>query len=181
VHRGISILLVEPGAGLTVSRDLPKLGYKDVESCELSFGDYRAPVGSLLGGVADRGFAQMMKGLGIGRIEVASRALGVARTALDDALHYAQQRESFGEAIWRHQSISNHLADMATKYTTARQLMLYAADRYHSGDRCDMEAGMAKLFASEAQRRSRSARCGSTAATAIPPNTTSSATPATHP
>jgi alkylation response protein AidB-like acyl-CoA dehydrogenase len=149
-HRGISILLVEPGDGLTVSRDLPKLGYKGVESCELSFADYRAPADSLLGGVPGRGFAQMMKGLEIGRIQVASRALGVARAALDDALRYAQQRESFGKPIWRHQSVGNYLADMATKYTAARQLALYAAQCYDSGDRCDMEAGMAKLFASEA-------------------------------
>jgi alkylation response protein AidB-like acyl-CoA dehydrogenase len=149
-RRGISILLVEPGDGLTVSRDLPKLGYKGVESCELSFADYRAPGDSLLGGVPGRGFAQMMKGLEIGRIQVASRALGVARAALDDALRYAKQRESFGTPIWRHQSIGNYLADMATKYTAARQLVLYAAQCYDSGDRCDMEAGMAKLFASEA-------------------------------
>jgi alkylation response protein AidB-like acyl-CoA dehydrogenase len=149
VHRGISILLVEPGDGFTVSRDLPKLGYKGVESCELSFADYHAPADTLLGGVEGRGFAQMMKGLEIGRIQVASRALGVARAALDDSLRYAQQRESFGKPIWRHQSVGNYLADMATKYSAARQLVLYAAERYDSGDRCDMEAGMAKLFASE--------------------------------
>jgi alkylation response protein AidB-like acyl-CoA dehydrogenase len=149
-HRGISILLVEHGAGLTVSRDLPKLGYKGVESCELSFSDYRAPASALLGGVPGEGFAQMMKGLEIGRIQVASRALGVARAALDDALAYAQQREAFGKPIWRHQSIGNYLADMATKYTAARQLVLHAAERYDAGERCDLEAGMAKLFASEA-------------------------------
>ena len=148
-HKGISILLVEPGEGFTVSRDLPKLGYKGVESCELSFADYRAPAGALLGGVEGRGFAQMMKGLEIGRIQVAARALGVGRAALDDALRYAQQRESFGKPIWQHQSVGNYLADMATKYTAARQLVLYAAERYDAGDRCDLEAGMAKLFASE--------------------------------
>jgi alkylation response protein AidB-like acyl-CoA dehydrogenase len=148
-HRGISILLVEPGDGFTVSKDLSKLGYKGVESCELSFADYHAPADALLGRVEGRGFPQMMKGLEIGRIQVASRALGVARAALDDALRYAQQRESFGKPIWRHQSVGNYLADMATKYTAARELVLYAAERYDSGDRCDMEAGMAKLFASE--------------------------------
>jgi alkylation response protein AidB-like acyl-CoA dehydrogenase len=148
-HRGISILLVEPGDGFTVSKDLPKLGYKGVESCELSFTDYRAPVDALLGAEEGRGFAQMMKGLEIGRIQVASRALGVARAALDDALRYAQQRETFGKPIWKHQSIGNYLADMATTYTAARQLVLLAAERYDAGDRCDMEAGMAKLFASE--------------------------------
>ena len=148
-HKGISILLVEHGPGLTVSRDLPKLGYKGVESCELSFDGYRAPRSAILGGEAGKGFSQMMKGLETGRIQVASRALGVATAALDDALAYAQQRESFGQPIWKHQSVGNYLADMATKLTAARQLTRYAAERYDSGERCDMEAGMAKLFASE--------------------------------
>jgi alkylation response protein AidB-like acyl-CoA dehydrogenase len=103
-HKGVSILLVEHGPGLTVSKDLPKLGYKGVESCELVFEDYRAPADAVLGGVEGHGFAQMMKGLETGRIQVASRALGVARAAFDDALAYSQQRESFGKAIWKHQS-----------------------------------------------------------------------------
>jgi alkylation response protein AidB-like acyl-CoA dehydrogenase len=149
-HRGVSILLVEHGPGLTVSRDLPKLGYKGVESCELSFDDYYAPAAALLGGEEGRGFAQMMKGLEIGRIQVASRAVGVAQAAFDDALAYAQQRTSFGQPIWRHQQISAYLADMATKLTASRQLVRFAAERYDAGERCDMEAGMAKLFASEA-------------------------------
>jgi alkylation response protein AidB-like acyl-CoA dehydrogenase len=148
-HHGVSILLVEHGRGLDVSRDLPKLGYKGVESCELSFSDYRAPATALLGGQEGHGFAQMMKGLEIGRIQVASRALGVGRAALDDGLRYAQERESFGVPIWKHQSVGNYLADMATKLTAARQLTLYAARQYDAGRRCDMEAGMAKLFASE--------------------------------
>jgi hypothetical protein len=148
-HRGISILLVEHGPGLTVSKDLPKLGYKGVESCELLFDDYQAPAGALLGEVEGQGFAQMMKGLETGRIQVASRALGVAQAALGDALKYAQERESFGKPIWQHQSIGNYLADMATKTTAARQLILHAAEKFESGQRCDMEAGMAKLFASE--------------------------------
>jgi butyryl-CoA dehydrogenase len=149
-HAGISIALVEPGPGLTVSRDLPKLGYKGVETCELSFDGYRIGASAILGGVPGKGFSQMMKGLETGRIQVASRALGVATAALEDALAYAQQRESFGQPIWKHQSIGNYLADMATQLTAARQLTLYAAQRYESGERCDMEAGMAKLFASEA-------------------------------
>ena len=148
-HKGISILLVEHGPGLTVSRDLPKLGYKGVETCELSFDGYRVPHSAILGGDAGQGFSQMMKGLETGRIQVASRALGVATAALDDALAYAQQRESFGQPIWKHQSVGNYLADMATKLTAARQLTRYAAECYDSGERCDMEAGMAKLFASE--------------------------------
>jgi alkylation response protein AidB-like acyl-CoA dehydrogenase len=148
-HRGVSILLVEHGPGLTVSRDLPKLGYKGVESCELTFDDYRVPTSALLGDDEGHGFAQMMKGLETGRIQVAARALGVGRAALDDALRYAQEREAFGKPIWQHQSIGNYLADMATKWTAARQLILYAADRFQAGERVDMEAGMAKLFASE--------------------------------
>jgi alkylation response protein AidB-like acyl-CoA dehydrogenase len=148
-HAGISIVLVEHGPGLTISRDLPKLGYKGVESCELSFDNYRIPQSAILGGTPGKGFPQMMKGLETGRIQVASRALGVATAALEDALAYAQQRESFGKPIWKHQSIGNYLADMATKLTAARQLTRYAAEKFDSGERCDMEAGMAKLFASE--------------------------------
>ena len=148
-HKGISIALVEHGPGLSVSRDLPKLGYKGVESCELSFDNYRLPATGILGGRPGEGFSQMMKGLETGRIQVAARALGVATAALEDALAYAQQRESFGRPIWKHQAVGNYLADMATKLTAARQLTRYAAERYDSGERCDMEAGMAKLFASE--------------------------------
>jgi alkylation response protein AidB-like acyl-CoA dehydrogenase len=149
-HTGMSVLLVEHGPGLTVSRDLPKLGYKGVESCELSFDDFRVPADALLGGVEGRGFAQFMKGLETGRIQVAARALGVARAALEDSLRYAQERTSFGKPIWQHQSVGNHLADMATRYTAARELVRHAAELADRGERCDLEAGMAKLFASEA-------------------------------
>jgi isovaleryl-CoA dehydrogenase len=148
-HAGISIILAEPGDGFAVSRDLPKLGYKGVESCELTFDDFRVPATALLGEREGQGFAQMMRGLEIGRIQVASRALGVGQAALDDALRYAQQREAFGKPIWKHQAIGHYLADMATKLTAARQLVLYAARCYDSGRRADLEAGMAKLFASE--------------------------------
>jgi alkylation response protein AidB-like acyl-CoA dehydrogenase len=148
-HQGMSILLVEHGPGLTVSKDLPKLGYKGVESCELLFEDHRAPAEALLGGSEGSGFPQMMSGLETGRLQVAARALGVGRAALEDALRYAQERESFGKPIWRHQSIGNYLADMATKLTAARQLTLHAAREADAGNRVDMEAGMAKLFASE--------------------------------
>ena len=149
-HTGISILLAEPGPGFSVSRDLPKLGYKGIESCELSFDGFRVPAAALLGEREGQGFAQMMRGLEIGRIQVAARAVGVGRAALEDALRYAQQRESFGKPIWQHQSVGNYLADMATKLTAARQLVLHAARRFDAGQRADMEAGMAKLFASEA-------------------------------
>jgi isovaleryl-CoA dehydrogenase len=148
-YKGMSILLVEHGPGFTVSRDLPKLGYKGVESCELVFDDFHAPSSALLGGTEGEGFAQMMRGLEIGRIQVACRALGVGRAALEDSLRYAQEREAFGKPIWQHQSVGNYLADMATKLEAARQLVLYAARCYDAGARSDMEAGMAKLFASE--------------------------------
>jgi alkylation response protein AidB-like acyl-CoA dehydrogenase len=148
-HRGISILLVEPGQ-VEVSRDLPKLGYRGVESCELSFAGSRVPADALLGGEEGRGFAQFMAGLELGRVQVAARAVGVAQAALDDALAYAQQRETFGKPIWQHQSVGNLLADMATRVRAARLLTLDAADSIDAGRRSDLEAGMAKLFASEA-------------------------------
>jgi len=148
-HSGISVLLVEKVPGVEVSKDLPKLGYKGVESCELSFADARVDADAVLGGVEGQGFAQMMRGLEIGRIQVAARATGVARAAFDDSLRYAQERESFGKPIWKHQSVGNLLADMGTKITAARTLLLHAARAYDSGDRSDMEAGMAKLFCSE--------------------------------
>jgi alkylation response protein AidB-like acyl-CoA dehydrogenase len=148
-HKGISILLVEKVPGLTVARDLPKLGYRGIESCELHFDDCVVAADAVLGGEEGHGFAQMMHGLEIGRIQVAARAIGVARAAFDDSLAYAQQRSTFGKPIIEHQSISNYLADMATNVLAARQLNLLAAARVDEGRRADMEAGMAKLFASE--------------------------------
>jgi alkylation response protein AidB-like acyl-CoA dehydrogenase len=148
-HAGISILLVEPGQ-VEVSRDLPKLGYKGVESCELAFAGSRVPASALLGGAEGHGFAQFMAGLELGRVQVAARAVGVAQAALDDALAYAQQRETFGKPIWEHQSVGNLLADMATKVHAARLLVLDAAAGIDDGRRSDLEAGMAKLYASEA-------------------------------
>lgn len=149
-HHGVSILLVEKVPGFSISKDLPKLGYKGVEACELNFTDCRVPADALLGSVEGQGFAQMMKGLEVGRLQVAARATGVARAAFDDALSYAQDRQSFGKPIWEHQSVGNLLADMGTKLYAARSLLLDAAQKFDSGERCDMEAGMAKLFASEA-------------------------------
>jgi len=148
-HRGISVLLVEHGPGLSVSKDLKKLGYKGVEACELVFENMRVPADAVLGGEPGKGFAQMMKGLETGRIQVAARALGVGQAAFEDALCYAQERESFGKPIWQHQSIGNYLAEMGTKLTAARQLILFASEKFDAGERCDMEAGMAKLFTSE--------------------------------
>jgi alkylation response protein AidB-like acyl-CoA dehydrogenase len=153
-HSGISILLVEKVGGvldgLTIGKDLPKLGYKGVESCELFFDGCRVPADALLGGQPGRGFEQMMRGLETGRINVAARATGVAKAALDDAIAYAQSRESFGKPIWQHQAVGHLLADMATKYAAAHQLLLHAARVIDTGARADLEAGMAKLFASEA-------------------------------
>jgi alkylation response protein AidB-like acyl-CoA dehydrogenase len=148
-HAGISILLVEP-AQVQISRDLPKLGYRGVESCELSFAGSRVPASALLGGEEGRGFAQFMAGLELGRVQVAARAVGVAQAALDDALAYAQERETFGKPIWEHQSVGNLLADMATKVHASRLMVLDAAAGIDLGRRSDLEAGMAKLFASEA-------------------------------
>jgi alkylation response protein AidB-like acyl-CoA dehydrogenase len=148
-HRGMSVLLVEPGDGLTISRKLPKLGYRGVEACELVFDGRWVPADAVLGGIPNRGWAQMMRGLEVGRVQVAARALGVGQAALDAAVRYAQQRESFGKPIWKHQSVGNMLADMATRMRAARLLTLDAAERLDAGERADMEAGMAKLFASE--------------------------------
>lgn len=148
-HLGISILLVEQSHGVQVSRDLSKLGYKGVESCELSFQDVRVPDSAVLGTELGRGFGQMMSGLELGRIQVAARAIGVARAAFDDSLRYSQLREAFGKPIWKHQSVGNYLAESATKITAARLLNLHAAECLDSGRRADLEAGMAKLYASE--------------------------------
>jgi alkylation response protein AidB-like acyl-CoA dehydrogenase len=147
--RGISILLAEKGPGFTVSRDLPKLGYKGVETCEIVFDGYECPGEALLGAAEGQGFRQMMGGLELGRIQVAARAVGVARAALEDSLRYAQQRETFGQPIWRHQAVGHRLADMATRVDAARLLTMRAAAALDAGRRSDLEAGMAKLFASE--------------------------------
>lgn len=149
-HRGMSVLLVEPGPGLEVGPKIPKLGYRGVEACTLSFDDMVVPASAVLGEQPDRGWSQMMRGLEVGRIQVAARALGVGRAALEAATTYSQQRESFGVPIWKHQAIGHLIADMATRLRAAQLLTYDAADRLDSGLRADMEAGMAKLFASEA-------------------------------
>ncbi|RBY82892.1 acyl-CoA dehydrogenase [Geodermatophilus sp. TF02-6] len=149
-HTGMGVLLVEPADGLTVGPKIPKLGYRGIEACELVFDRMPVPASALLGGEPGRGWAQMMRGLEVGRIQVAARAVGVAQAALAAATRYAQERESFGKPIWQHQSVGNLLADMATRVCAARLLTADAAQRFDSGARADMEAGMAKLFASEA-------------------------------
>ncbi|HEU4530067.1 MAG TPA: acyl-CoA dehydrogenase family protein [Steroidobacteraceae bacterium] len=148
-HRGMSMFLCEKGPGFAAGRKLHKLGYKAIDSAELIFEDYRVHRDRLVGGVEGRGFHHAVGGLELGRINVAARGVGIATGALRDALKYAQQRESFGKPIAQHQAIQLKLADMATRVEAARLLVEQAARRYDSGQRCDLEAGMAKLFASE--------------------------------
>jgi alkylation response protein AidB-like acyl-CoA dehydrogenase len=149
-HRGMNMLLAEKGPGFTVSRKLEKLGYKGIDSAELVFQDYRVPADRLIGGVEGRGLQHALSGLELGRINVAARGVGIAQAALDESLRYAQVRKTFGVPIAQHQAIQLKLADMATRTEAARLLVHRAAEMYDRGDRCDMEAGMAKLFATEA-------------------------------
>ena len=150
-YAGISLFAAEKGApGLTVSRDIKKLGYKGLDTCELAFEDFPAPADALIGGEEGRGFKHVMGGLEVGRINVAARAVGVAQAAFEEAIRYAQQRETFGKPICEHQAIQLKLADMATKIEASRLLVRQAAEKKDAGERCDLEAGMAKLFASEA-------------------------------
>ena len=149
-HRGMSLILVDRGtAGFRIGRDLPKLGYRGPESCEVEFDDVRVPVGNLVGGVEGRGFQQVMSGLEIGRINIAARAVGVAQEAYDQALAYADRREAFGRKISGFQAIRMKLAEMATDTQAARLLLWWAASQADRGERGDMEAAMAKYFASE--------------------------------
>lgn len=149
-YRGMSLFLVEKGtAGLQVSRTFEKLGYKGVETAELVFEAVRVPASHLLGGKEGEGFKHAMSGLEVGRINVAARAVGLAQAAFNDAIRYAQQRTTFGKPIAQHQAIQLKLADMATKIEAARLLLQKAAQQKDRGERADLEAGMAKLFASE--------------------------------
>jgi alkylation response protein AidB-like acyl-CoA dehydrogenase len=149
-HRGMSLFLAEKGPGFTVGRKLEKLGYKGIDSAELVFADYPIPVDRLIGGAEGRGLQHALGGLELGRINVAARGVGVAQAALDEAVSYSQIRHTFGKPIWQHQAIQLKLADMATQVKAARLLVEDAARIYDKGERCDMEAGMAKLFATEA-------------------------------
>jgi alkylation response protein AidB-like acyl-CoA dehydrogenase len=180
-HRGMSVLLVEHGPGLTVSRDLPKLGYKGVESCELSFEHHRVPADAVLGGVEGEGFAQMMKGLETGRLQVAARALGVGRAALEDSLAYAQERESFGKPIWQHQSIGNYLADMATSLSAARATSpCTPRARPTPAGAWTWRRAWPSCSPPRPPCRSPSTPCASTGVTATRPSSTWSATSGTH-
>jgi len=149
-HKGMSMFIAEKAEGFTVGRKLRKLGYRSIDSAELVFDNYRIDADRLIGEVEGRGFHHAVGGLELGRINVAARGLGLAQAALADALDYSQQRHTFGKPICQHQAIQLKLADMATRVEAARLLLEQAARKYDSGERCDLEAGMAKLFASEA-------------------------------
>jgi len=149
-HKGISAFIIEKGgAGFKVGRDIDKLGYKGVETCELFFDNFYVPAGNLLGGREGEGFKQIMTGLESERINVAARGVGLARAAFEDAIQYAQQRHTFGKPICEHQTIQIMLAEMGTRIEAARLLLYSAAEKKDRGERCDLEAGMAKLFATE--------------------------------
>ncbi|MEO3828327.1 acyl-CoA dehydrogenase family protein [Actinomadura sp. B10D3] len=155
-HRGMTTFLVDktPGfgevaPGLTVPGKIEKMGYKGVDTTELIFDGYRIPSARVLGGTPGRGFYQMMDGVEVGRVNVAARGCGVARRAYELALGYARQRETFGRPIAEHQAVLFRLAEMATKVEAAHQMMVMAARRKDSGERNDLEAGMAKYLASE--------------------------------
>jgi len=149
-HRGMSLFICERGEGFTVGKKLKKLGYRSIDSAELVFDGHRVPAARLVGGEVGRGFQHAVGGLELGRINVAARGVGLATGALQDALRYAQQRQTFGRPIAQHQAIQLKLADMATRVEAARLLVEQAARKYDTGTRCDLEAGMAKLYASEA-------------------------------
>jgi len=146
----MSLFLAEKGPGFTASRKLEKLGYKGIDSAELIFDNYRISRDNLIGGEEGMGFLHTVGGLELGRINVAARGVGVATAALKEATAYAQIRETMGKPIGQHQAIQTKLGDMATRTQAARLLVEDAARSYDRGERCDMEAGMAKLFASEA-------------------------------
>jgi alkylation response protein AidB-like acyl-CoA dehydrogenase len=149
-HAGMSVFLVEAGTpGYEVIRDLPKLGYRGPETCELVLDNVRVPASALLGGTEGRGLQQVLGALETGRVNVAARAVGVAQEAYDQALRYAGEREAFGQKISGFQAVQLKLADMAIKLQAARLLVYWAASKADAGERADLESGMAKVYASE--------------------------------
>ncbi|WP_421928595.1 acyl-CoA dehydrogenase family protein [Neoaquamicrobium sediminum] len=149
-HKGMSMFIAEKADGFRVSKKIEKLGYKGIDSAELIFDDYRISADNLVGGVEGKGMQAALSGLELGRINIAARGCGLADAALKESLKYAQQRKTFGKPIAQHQAIQLKLGEMATRVRAARLLTYDAARAYDSGERCDMEAGMAKYFASEA-------------------------------
>jgi alkylation response protein AidB-like acyl-CoA dehydrogenase len=149
-HKGMSLLIAEKGPGYHVVGKLKKVGYRSIDTCELAFENYRVSKDRLLGGVEGKGFIQTAGGLELGRINVGARGAGIAEGSLRHALRYAQQREAFGKPIWQHQAVQLKLADMVTQVEGAKRLIQQAALKYDAGERCDLEAAMAKLAGSEA-------------------------------
>lgn len=149
-HKGMSMLIAERGPGYNVVGKLKKMGYRAIDTCELNFTDYHVPVANLLGGVEGKGFAHTAGGLELGRINVAARGAGIAQGALLHSLRYAQERSAFGKPICQHQAIQLKLADMVTQVEGAKHLIEAAARKFDRGERCDLEAAMAKLAGSEA-------------------------------
>jgi len=149
-HKGMSLLIAEKGDGFIVSKKLEKLGYKGIDSNALTFDGYRVPVDRLIGGIEGVGLKHVLGGLELGRINVAARGVGIAQAALDEAVAYSQTRKTFGKPICEHQAIQLKLGEMTTRTYAARLLTEAAAKAYDRGERCDMEAGMAKYFATEA-------------------------------
>lgn len=149
-HKGMSLLIAEKGPGYEVVGKLRKMGYRAIDTCELKFENYRVPRSRLLGGVEGKGFVQTAGGLELGRINVGARGAGIAEGALKHALRYAQEREAFGKPIWQHQAVQLKLADMVTQVEGAKRLIELASRKYDAGERCDLEAAMAKLAGSEA-------------------------------
>ena len=149
-HKGMSLLIAEKGPGFVVTGKLKKMGYRAIDTCELSFQDYHVPADRLLGGVEGKGFIHTAGGLELGRINVAARGAGIAEGALKHALRYAQERSAFGKPIWNHQAVQLKLADMVTQVEGAKHLIETAARKYDAGERCDLEAAIAKLAGSEA-------------------------------
>lgn len=148
-HKGMSMFIAEKGEGFTVSRKLEKLGYKGIDSAELVFDNYRIPADRLIGETEGRGMICAISGLELGRVNIAARGVGIAQAALDEATKYSQQRSTFGKQIHEHQAIALKLGDMVTRVTASRLLVENAAAALDRGERCDLEAGMAKLFATE--------------------------------
>ncbi len=149
-HKGMSLFLCEKGEGFTVGKKLKKLGYRGIDSAELIFEDYRVSADNLIGGEEGRGFQQVAGGLELGRINIAARGAGMAKGATDKALAYAMDRKTFGKPIAEHQAIQLKLAEMSTRAEAARLLVQQAAEKFDRNERCDLEAGQAKFFASEA-------------------------------
>ncbi len=149
-HKGMSLLIAEKGPGFNVSRKLNKLGYKGIDTCELAFENYHVPVDLVIGGQEGRGLQQILGGLELGRINVAARGVGLAQAALSESINYSQVRKTFGKPICEHQAIQLKLGEMATRVEAGRLLTYRAAEAFDRGERCDMEAGMAKYFSTEA-------------------------------